>query len=866
MVKAVRTFRVSPSLPAALTPLVELAGNLRWAWDPATREVFSWADKALYEKVGGNPVTMLGRLSQQRAGELVADKAFMGRLDELRADLERYLTGPRWAQSLPEAPPAVAYFSAEFGITEVMQTYSGGLGVLAGDHLKAASDLGLPLVGIGLLYRHGYFRQLLDADGWQRESYPHLNPHDMPLTRLERDGQPLVVEVELAGRTVGAQIWRADVGRVPLLLLDTDLPSNHPDDRVVTDRLYGGDSEHRLRQEIVLGIGGVRAMYAALDAGLVAVAGGPGTTAEPTIFHANEGHAGFLQFERVQRLMAASDGLDFDQAIETARAGVLFTTHTPVPAGIDRFPRDLIETYFGGYAGMVGVSMEEVLALGQEPGDSGYGVYNMALMGLRLSAGANGVSRLHGAVSRGMFAELWPGVEVPEVPITSVTNGVHALTWTGEEMAEVYDRVLPPDWGYNPEAWALADGIADDMLWRARGRARERLVQAIRRWAREQAMRRGEDAAGLAWTDTIFDPDALTIGFARRFATYKRATLLLSQPDRLKALLTATDRPVQFVFSGKAHPRDDGGKRLIQQLVHFSRDPQVRDRLIFIEDYDMGIARTLLAGCDVWLNNPRRPHEASGTSGEKAVLNGGLHASVLDGWWDEMYQLSADGNAANGFAIGGTVDHADVDHADAADAASLYDVLERQMIPMFYERIDGRLPRRWLAHVRASISTLGPKVLATRMVQDYTTELYVPLARRARRLTADGGRLALELASWRGRMAASWEGVAIEDVTLDEARGTLGEQREVAVDVRLGQVRAEDVDVQILHGRVRADGTIAEATTTTLTPTSNGGDHARYTGVMPLDTSGEYGLAARVVPRHEDLRSWAETGLVTWAE
>ncbi len=859
MVKAVRTLRVSPSLPSELSPLVELAGNLRWAWDPATREVFSWADKALWEAVEGNPISLLGRLSPARAEELVADKAFMGRLGELRTDLDRYLSGPRWAQSLEQAPPGVAYFSAEFGLTEVMQTYSGGLGVLAGDHLKSASDLGLPLVGIGLLYRHGYFRQLLDADGWQRESYPHLNPHDMPLTRLERDGQPIVVEVEMAGRTVGAQIWRADVGRVPLLLLDTDLASNHPDDRVVTDRLYGGDSEHRLRQEVVLGVGGVRALYAAIDAGHV--------TVQPTIFHANEGHAGFLQFERIHRLMAASDGLTFDQAIETARAGVLFTTHTPVPAGIDRFPRELIEKYFGGYAEMVGVSMEEVLALGQEPGDSGYGVYNMALMGLRLSAGANGVSALHGAVSRGMFADLWPGVEVPEVPITSVTNGVHALTWTGEELAEVYDRVLPPDWGWNHESWALADTIADDQLWRARGRARERLVQAIRRWARAQALRRGEDEASLGWTDTIFDPDALTIGFARRFATYKRATLLLSQPERLRAMLTSTDRPVQFVFSGKAHPRDDGGKRLIQQLVHFSRDPEVRERLIFIEDYDMGIARTLLAGCDVWLNNPRRPHEASGTSGEKSVLNGGLHASVLDGWWDEMYQPAGGGRPANGFAIGGTADHADVGHADAADAASLYDVLERQIIPLFHERTDSRLPRRWLAHVRESIATLGPKVLATRMVQDYTTQLYVPLAQRAARLTADGGALALELASWRGRMAGSWGGVAIADVTLDEAAGTLGEAREVAVDVRLGDVDPADVEVQILHGRVRADGTIARATTTTLTPAGDGVDgHVRYTGTMPLDTSGEYGLAARVVPRHDDLRSWADTGLVTWAE
>nr|WP_205712471.1 alpha-glucan family phosphorylase [Euzebya rosea] len=844
---------MSPSLPEELGPLAELAANLRWAWDPATREVFKWADKQLWEAVEGNPVGLLGRLGRDRMAELVADKAFLGRLTEVRADLETYLTGARWAQAQEPAPPGVAYFSAEFGITEVMQTYSGGLGVLAGDHLKAASDLGLPLVGIGLLYRHGYFRQLLDHDGWQREQYPHVNPHDLPLTRLERDGEPLLVEVDLHGRTVQAQIWKADVGRVPLLLLDTDVPSNHPDDRLVTDRLYGGDSEHRLRQEIVLGIGGVRALYAAIEAGAVGV--------EPVMFHANEGHAGFLQFERIHRLMS-DGGLDFDQAIETARASVLFTTHTPVPAGIDRFPRDLMERYFSGYADMVGVSMDRLLAIGREPGDQSGSIYNMALMGLRLSAGANGVSKLHGQVSREMFSDLWPGVESPEVPITSITNGVHASTWIGPEMAAVYDRVLPPDWSHNPDAWTLAGGIGDDQLWRARGRARERLVQTVREWARAQGRRRGE--SNLGWTDAILDPEALTIGFARRFATYKRATLLLSQPERLRELLLSTDRPVQFVFAGKAHPRDDGGKGLIRDIVHFSRDPEIRTRLVFVEDYDMRIARTMLAGSDVWLNNPRRPHEASGTSGEKSVLNGGLHASVLDGWWDEMYEPSVDG-VANGFAIGGRGNGSDPGHQDAADAASLFDVLERQIVPAFYDRTDGQLPRRWLAHVRASITTLGPKVLATRMVQDYTTQLYTPLAQRAMRLTADGGKRALELGAWRGRLATTWDGISIEDVELEKASGTLGDDRDVVVDVRLGDISADEVEVQIVHGHVRADGTIEAPRVATLEPGDGHDGCIRYRGTMSLDISGEYGLAARVVPRHEDLRSWAETGLVTWA-
>ncbi|CAN5454555.1 glycosyltransferase family 1 protein [soil metagenome] len=855
MVKAVRTFRVRPSLPAKLLPLAELANNFRWAWDAPTREVLQWADKQVWDEVGNNPTALLGRLSRSRMAGLVADRAFMSRLEEVRGDLERYLTGPRWAQAQETPPPGVAYFSAEFGITEVMQVYSGGLGVLAGDHLKAASDLGLPLVGIGLLYRHGYFRQLLDADGWQREEYPDLNPNDLPLTRLEEGGEPLLIEVDLAGRSVRAQIWKADVGRVPLLLLDTDISANHPGDRAVTDRLYGGDAEHRLRQEIVLGIGGVRALAAAQRIGAV--------TVDPVILHANEGHAGFLQFERVQNLVA--EGLDFDQAIETARASVLFTTHTPVPAGIDRFDRALIERYFTAYAQGVGVSIDRVLQLGREPQDAVDGVYNMALMGLRLSAGANGVSKLHGNVSRSMFAELWPGVEDAEVPITSITNGVHGSTWIGPEMAAVYDRALPPDWPHNPDAWQLADRITDDQIWRARGRARERLVQTVRSLARQQAERRGEAPGNLGWTQSVFDPDALTFGFARRFATYKRATLLLSQPERFRALLESTDRPIQFVFSGKAHPKDDGGKGLIRDIVKFSQDPALRGRMIFLEDYDMRIGRALVAGCDVWLNNPRRPHEASGTSGEKSVLNGGLHASVLDGWWDEMYRPATAGIAENGFAIGGRTHHPDPNQQDAADGAALFELLERTIVPLFYDRTDGPLPRRWLARVRASLSTLGPQVLATRMVRDYTTELYTPLAQRAMRLTADGGKRALELAAWRGHLAASWNEVRIDDVDVDHSAGEIGDRRDVTVDVHLGSIQPDQVCIQLVHGPITADGTIQDAAIIELVPRSSDGGRSRYGATLDLDISGEYGLAVRVVPSHEDLRSWADTGLVTWA-
>ena len=850
MVKALRTFQVRPSLPAPLAPLADLAANLRWAWHPPTQELFRWADADLWEDVGGNPVELLGRLSPNRLRALAQDPAFTDSLAEAAENLERYLTGERWAQRQDPPPPRVAYFSPEFGLTHVMQTYSGGLGILAGDHLKAASDLGLDLVGVGLLYRHGYFRQLLDADGWQQERYPDLNPYRLPLRRLEVDGEPATVSVEFGSRTCACQIWTADVGRVPLLLLDTDLPQNAPEDRVVTDRLYGGDVEHRLRQEIVLGVGGVRALHLAIGMGTV-----PG---KPAIYHSNEGHAGFLELERV-RTLCADEGLSFDQAVEVARSAVIFTTHTPVPAGIDVFPRDLFEHYFSGFAAACGVSTDRLVAVGQPQGGDPGGSFNMAVMGLRLSVRANGVSQLHGDVARRMFAHLWPGVEAPEVPITSVTNGVHAPTWVGPEMRAVFDRHLAPNWSRDQATWARVEEIPDDVLWRAVGRGRERMVQRVRGWVRAQRERRGEPATALGWTDELLDPDALTIGFARRFAEYKRGTLLLSQPERLSKLLLASDRPVQFVFAGKAHPRDDIGKSLIREIVHFADDVDLRGRVVFVEDYDMDVARTMLQGVDVWLNTPRRPHEACGTSGMKAVLNGALHCSTLDGWWDELYDHE------NGFAIGGQHEHDDVAQQDIADASSLFDVLERLVVPMFYDRSQGALPRRWIARIKRSLRTLGPAVLATRMVQEYVTDLYVPVATRAQRLQADGGALALRLAEWRHRVGEAWPDVAITGVE-SEGGTEIGQRREVVVVADLGGLTPGDVAVQLVHGPVGADGILLAPQVASLACDGGAGSEVRYGGTFDLEHSGEYGMAVRIVPAHPDLSHWADTGLVTWAD
>jgi glycogen phosphorylase len=874
LIKALRTFRVRPSLPVELQPLSDLALNLRWAWHPPTCELFRWADPDTWEEVGQNPVAFLGRLAPERMATLIEDAAFMDELAAVHTNLRRYLDSFRWAQRQAQRPPRIAYFSPEFGLTHAMQTYSGGLGVLSGDHLKAASDLGLHLTGVGLLYRQGYFRQNLDADGWQQEHYPDLNPYSLPLQRLEAEQGPATVEVALADRVIACQIWHAQVGRIPLLLLDTDLPQNAPEDRTITDKLYGGDLEHRLRQEMILGIGGIRALDVARRLRAV---GSP-----PEVLHSNEGHAGFFQLERIRRLVV-EDGLSFEEAIESARAAVVFTTHTPVPAGIDKFPRALMERYFGELARECGIPMDQLMAVGQPGGADPCSDFNMAVMGLRLSAYANGVSQLHRRVARTMFSGLWPGIDASEVPIISITNGVHAATWVGPEMAEVYNRYLPPDWAHSPAAWSRVAEISDDVLWRARGRARERMVQRIRACVRAQRERHGEPASSLAWTDEIFDPDALTIGFARRFAEYKRGTLLLRQPERLRALLESTQQPVQFVFAGKAHPRDDLGKSLIRELVHFSSDPRIRGRVAFVEDYDIELARILYQGCDLWLNNPRRPYEACGTSGQKAALNGALHCSTLDGWWDEMY------DGENGFAIGGIDERVDAGQQDAADAQALFDLLERVVIPMFYSRAEGPLPRRWLGRVRRSIATLCPRVLAARMVVQYTTDLYSPVAKHTRVLTADDNRRARALAAWRARLAKYWDEVRVLEVTGGEGAAQIGERRELYVTVQLGTLTPDDVRVELLHGAVRADGQIpsphleplacegirvrealhpdladGEAPPGALESPSDGVYH--YRGNFDLAVSGEYGFTLRIVPHHDDLISWADTGLVAWAD
>ncbi len=855
--KAIRRLHVRTVLPEALTPLSDLSLNLRWCWHGPTRDLFASINPELWDKVKHDPVALLSRLTPADLQDLAADKDFGSRLAEASADLHAYLTEPRWYQREAEAstdgfPSSIGYFSPEFGITEVLPQYSGGLGILAGDHLKSASDLGVPIVGVGLFYKSGYFRQRLNADGWQQESYPLLDPDDLPLSMLrEADGTPVVIELAMpGGGRLHAHIWKANVGRVPLLLLDSDVETNDAARRELTNRLYGGGGDQRLEQEMLLGIGGVRALRA-----WSRLTGAP----VPDVHHTNEGHAGFLGIERIGELVTAH-GLSFEEAVRTVRAGTVFTTHTPVPAGIDRFGADAIHAHFGGSAELPGVGVEQLLALGAETYEGGApGIFNMAVMGMRLAQRANGVSELHGAVSRGMFSGLWPGFDTEEVPIGSITNGVHAGTWVDRKIIDLAREHLGEEAAETGDIWTRAAQIPRDQFWATKRDLREQLVSDARSRLKKSMKRRGSTSAELGWIEDVLDPDALTIGFARRAATYKRLTLMLRDPERLKKLLMNPDRPVQLLIAGKSHPADDTGKALIQEMVRFTDDPDMRSRIVFLPNYDIAMAQRLYPGCDVWLNNPLRPFEACGTSGMKAALNGALNLSIMDGWWDEWF------DGQNGWAIPTADGVEDPERRDDLEASALYDLLEQSVVPTFYDRgVDG-VPNRWMDMIDHTLSTLGPKVLADRMVSDYTLQLYVPAARAGWDVAQDNFAGARELAAYVGGVTASWAGVGIDHVDATGISDTpqVGDTVEVHAYVSLGDLQPSAVQVQMVLGRASSSDELQDIETLPLTHAESyeGGRH-QFSGTLTLQRTGSLGWTVRVLPDHHRLSNVAELGLV----
>lgn len=859
MVKPVATVDVVPNLPASLERLRDLAYNLRWSWDHETIALFRRLDRDLWDQLEHNPVAMLGLLSQEALQAAAEDEAFLAHLDRVCSRFDAYMNPTKtWYQRHYDdmtGQPIIAYFSMEYGLTECLRNYSGGLGILSGDHLKSASDLGLPLVGIGILYEEGYFHQYLNADGYQQQSYPINDYANLPVQPVTNgDGTQLVLTIPIADTIAKVQVWKVQVGRVTLYLLDTNRDDNPDVIRDLTDRLYGGDRRTRIRQEILLGIGGVQLLKAL---GLRA-----------TVFHMNEGHSAFLALERVRLAMKENPALDFWQAADICAASNVFTTHTPVPAGLERFGYDLIDEHFGYLWKELGLTREQFHDLGRE-NMGGFDLFSMPVLALRLSAGANAVSKLHGSVSRAMWQWMYPNIPEHEIPIGSVTNGVHIQSWISGEMATLFDRYLDPAWREDPDSeaiWRDVERIPDAELWRSHERRRERLVAFARDRLEAQLVARSAPQTEVEDAREALNPDALTIGFARRFATYKRATLFFRDKERLAKILNNPERPVQLIFAGKAHPHDHLGKELIKEIVKTAELPEFRHAIVFLENYDMAIARYLVQGADVWVNTPRRPKEASGTSGMKVIYNGGLNASILDGWWAEAYEPSL------GWAIGSGEEYEqdEWDLQDYIEAQALYNLLEMDLIPTFYTRARDGLPRQWIERIKNSIGRLAPYFNTYRMVREYTEEYYMPAHARFETLTQPDIARGKKFAEWQHRVRQQWSGVRVEKVEVSPRQVKVGDELTISALVNLGDLTPDDVHVQIYYGRLdsRTQLMAGEALNMDFCRTVNGANGEamhEFCATITYHTTGKRGLSVRVIPQHEDLADPFQTGLITWA-
>ncbi len=848
-----QVFNVVPNLPEELAPLKELAYNLWHAWNPEALALFMRLGRDLWEKCNHNPVLMLGRIEQDRLIELASDDGFLTHMKRVSDEFHRYVEYRRFFQFAlgVEKDFRVAYFSAEFGVNDSIPNYSGGLGVLAGDHVKSASDLNVPLVGMGLMYQQGYFRQYLTSDGWQQERYPENDFHNMPLRlmRNPENNEPLTVYVPMKDRQVATRIWKLSVGRISIYLLDTNNSLNTDADRKITDQLYGGDIEHRLQQEIILGIGGVRALKE--------------LEIEPAVYHMNEGHSAFVIPERLRSLL--DQGLSMEEASLLVRSTTIFTTHTPVPAGNDVFPSDLIRSYFTGFVKELGFSMDEFLGFGRvHPEDKSEG-FCMTVLALKNSAFANGVSKLHGKVSRKMWKELYPTVELDEVPIGHVTNGVHVPSWISIEMAMLYYRYLGPKWVEDPDnekVWERASSIPDGEIWRTHERRRERLVAFTRKRLIQSLNRRGARQQEIQNAREVLDPEALTIGFARRFATYKRGDLIFSDPDRLAGILNDPKRPVQLIFAGKAHPRDMAGKDIIKRIVHFTKDKRFRRRVVFLEDYDINVARYLVQGVDVWLNNPRRPLEASGTSGMKAAANGALNMSVLDGWWCEAY------NGINGWAIGAGEEYKDTEYQDEVESRAILDLLENEVIPTFYKRTSDNLPREWISRMKNNLTTVCSFFSAHRMVEDYMENFYLPAAGKYGAFQENDHEPLKLLNQWQRNVAACWDKVRIVSTDFPAGReNPIGVPIKTRVVVNLGGLNPEDIQVEAYFGKINAAGDFEFVETVILhNGKQENSELHEFNGDLLLDKTGKFGIRFRIRPVHPLLEPVLTVHNVKWDE
>lgn len=849
--KRVIKYRVVQALPERLKALEEMAYNLWWCWNPNAIVLFRRLHPELWVSTFYNPIKMLGKIEKSHFEKILKDDAFLAEMERVYTLFKSYLTRKTWFEKNPADTEdiKVAYFSAEFGLTECIRTYSGGLGVLSGDHLKAASDLGLPLVAVGLLYQQGYFYQYLNADGWQQEHYPENDFYNMPLKpAIGADKQQLSITVEIGDRSVVAQIWQITVGRVPLYLLDTNIEANMPEDRLITAQLYGGDKEMRIQQEILLGIGGIRALRA--------------LNINPTVTHMNEGHSAFLALERIRHI-TATEKLTFQAAREIVLATNVFTTHTPVPAGNDVFEPDLVERFLFQHREKLGLSREEFLGFGREDPFNHSEHFSMTVLAIRMAAFCNGVSKLHGDVSRNIWKSIWPEVPIDEIPIDAITNGVHPRTWISRDMEGLLDRYLSPKWELNPSepnVWNRVSDIPDAELWRTHERRRERLVAYTRQKLRAQLVNRGAPKSEIYKAEEVLDPEVLTIGFARRFATYKRALLLFSDIDRLLNILTDKDRPVQIIMAGKAHPRDNAGKDLIKQIATIARRPEFRQHLVFLENYNMNVGRYMVQGVDVWLNTPRRPLEASGTSGMKVCFNGGLNLSILDGWWVEGYQ------SGNGWSIGRGEEYKDIKYQDEVENQALYKILEDEVVPLFYDRGPDQLPRGWIKFMKNSMRQLCPVFNVHRMVSEYSEQFYFKANLKWRELAADQFQGSKNLSQWRTATQRAWTNLQILNIAAESSQEYwVGEQINVDTKVQLGVLNPDDVSVEIYFGTLNSQGDLEKGSIIHMRPEKkdeNGVCH--FKGYIPCSSSGLHGFAVRILPNNPSLARKMIPGFILW--
>ncbi len=851
----VKQFLVLPNLPERIQLLRELAMNLWFSWNWNIVKLFIRIDSELWEKSYQNPIEMLAYLPQAKLEEVAQDDGFLANLDRVYADFQEYLKAKRWFEkTYPDYKNStIAYFSCEYGIDTGLPIYSGGLGVLSGDHLKAASDLGIPLVAVGLLYRYGYFRQFLSTDGWQQERYEENDWYHMPVT-LEKDekGNPIKITVDFSGTPVYVQIWKVMVGIIPLYLLDTNIPDNSSKYREITSVLYSGDKDTRLRQEILLGIGGIKALKA--------------LGIQPTVYHMNEGHSMFLLLERL-RILIEDNKLSLQEAIQVVWPTTVFTSHTPVPAGNETFDPKLMERYLKTFVENLGMTWEQFLALGRViPADENE-PFCMTVAALKLSAFNNGVSKLHGHVTREMWHNIWPGLPSEEVPIGAITNGVHLHSWLSHDMTDLLDTYFGPKFTRQPATfnnWEMIQKIPDAELWRVHQRRRERLVFFARKRLRAQLGRRGASTLDIKMAEEVLDPQILTIGFARRFSTYKRAFLLFRDIARLKRILGNPDMPVQVILAGKAHPLDNPGKEVIKHVLQITSQDDFRRKVVFLEDYDINVARYLVQGVDVWLNNPRRPQEASGTSGMKAAINGAVNVSILDGWWCEGF------SPETGFKIGNGEEYENSEYQDNLESQFLYDILEREVAPLFYKRNGADIPYKWVAMMKNSIAMAGKDFSSHRMVKDYTTQAYVPAVHAQSKFTAESFASAKAMARWQTEMVAKWEKTSIDNIETPtlEISPKVGDRIPVTIMVSLGDIVPENVRVEVIGGNLNSLEQMSNYDSVTALKVDGdialGRGQYLYKAEVICKESGRFGIAARIMPCNDNLIHNRIPKLIRW--